>query len=113
MWGRASAKMRASRGQAMEEKAVKRSSREYFVGLDVQVRGTGCRINLGQRTPVWIAASKCNRERCMRKSSRKFLALSLLSAVLVAAPVIKAYAAGGDEPSKPPATDTSTKGKKK
>src|ERR1700749_10052 len=51
-------------------------------------------------------------ERCMRKFSRKFLALSLLSAVLVAAPVIKAYAAGGDEPSKPPATDTS-KGKKK
>jgi tetratricopeptide (TPR) repeat protein len=48
----------------------------------------------------------------MRKSTSKFLALSLLSAVLVAAPVIKAYAAGGDEP-KPPATDTSTKGKKK
>jgi tetratricopeptide (TPR) repeat protein len=48
----------------------------------------------------------------MRKSSSRFLALSLLSAVLVAAPVIKAYAAGGDEP-KPPATDTSTKGKKK
>ena len=33
----------------------------------------------------------------MRKSSSKFLALSLLSAALVAAPVIKAYAAGGDE----------------
>ena len=49
----------------------------------------------------------------MRKSTSKFLALSLLSAVLVAAPVIKAYAAGGDEPTKPPATDTSTKGKKK
>ena len=48
----------------------------------------------------------------MRKSTSKFLALSLLSAVLVAAPVITAYAAGGDEP-KPPATDTSTKGKKK
>jgi len=49
----------------------------------------------------------------MRKSSSKFLALSLLSAVLVAAPVISAYAAGGDEP-KPPATDSSaTKGKKK
>jgi tetratricopeptide (TPR) repeat protein len=46
----------------------------------------------------------------MRKSSSKFLALSLLSAVLVAAPVISAYAAGGDEP-KPPATDSS-KGKK-
>jgi tetratricopeptide (TPR) repeat protein len=46
------------------------------------------------------------------KSSSKFLALSLVSAMLVAAPVIKAYAAGGDDP-KPPATDTSTKGKKK
>jgi tetratricopeptide (TPR) repeat protein len=52
------------------------------------------------------------RKSSSRKSSSKFLALSLLSAVLVAAPVIKAYAAGGDEPSKPPATDT-TKGKKK
>jgi tetratricopeptide (TPR) repeat protein len=52
------------------------------------------------------------RKSSSRKSSSKFLALSLLSAVLVAAPVIKAYAAGGDEP-KPPATDTSTKGKKK
>src|ERR1700761_6132183 len=50
-------------------------------------------------------------ERCMNKSSSKFLALSLLSAVLVAAPVISAYAAGGDEP-KPPATDSS-KSKKK
>ncbi len=53
------------------------------------------------------------RKSSSRKSSSKFLALSLLSAVLVTAPVIKAYAAGGDEPSKPPATDTSTKGKKK
>ena len=41
------------------------------------------------------------RKSSSRKSSSKFLALSLLSAVLVAAPVIKAYAAGGDEP-KPP-----------
>ena len=49
----------------------------------------------------------------MRKSTSKFLALSLLSAVLVAAPVISAYAAGGEDP-KPPATDSSsTKGKKK
>ena len=48
----------------------------------------------------------------MRKSLSKFLALSLLSAVLVAAPVIKAFAAGGDDP-KPPPTDSSTKGKKK
>jgi tetratricopeptide (TPR) repeat protein len=46
------------------------------------------------------------------KSASKFLALSLLSATLVAAPVISAYAAGGDEP-KPPPTDSSTKGKKK
>ena len=53
------------------------------------------------------------RKSSSRKSSSKFLALSLLSAVLIAAPVIKAYAAGGDEPTKPPATDTSTKGKKK
>ena len=32
------------------------------------------------------------------KSSTRFLALSLLSATLVAAPVISAYAAGGDDP---------------
>jgi tetratricopeptide (TPR) repeat protein len=48
----------------------------------------------------------------MRKSSSKFLALSLLSAALVAAPVISAYAAGGDTP-QPPASGASTKGKKK
>lgn len=44
------------------------------------------------------------------KSSTRFVALSLLSAVLVASPVIAAYAAGGEEP-KPPASDS--KGKKK
>ena len=50
----------------------------------------------------------------MRKSSCKFLALSLLSAVLVAAPVISAYAASDDQnPKPPPSSDTSTKGKKK
>jgi tetratricopeptide (TPR) repeat protein len=49
----------------------------------------------------------------MRKSLSKFLALSLLSAVLVAAPVISAYAAGGDEPKPPPSDSSSTKGKKK
>ena len=49
----------------------------------------------------------------MRKSSSKFLALSLLSAVLVTAPVISAYAAGGDEPKPPPSDSSSTKGKKK
>jgi len=48
----------------------------------------------------------------MRKPSSKLLALAFLSATLVAAPVIKAYAAGGDDP-KPPATDSSTKQKKK
>src|SRR5215467_14564449 len=47
----------------------------------------------------------------MRKSASKILALALLSATLVAAPVISAYAAGGDEP-KPPATDSSQKTKK-
>ena len=46
----------------------------------------------------------------MSKSSSKFLALSLLSAVLVAAPVISAYAAGGDTP-QPPASVTASKGK--
>ena len=45
------------------------------------------------------------------KSSTRFLTLALLSATLMAAPVISAYAAGGDDP-KPPATDTSNKGKK-
>jgi tetratricopeptide (TPR) repeat protein len=49
----------------------------------------------------------------MRKSSSKFLALSLLSAVLVAAPVISAHAAGGDEPKPPPSDSSATKGKKK
>jgi len=49
----------------------------------------------------------------MSKSASKILTLALLSATLVAAPVISAYAAGGDEP-KPPATDSSAaKGKKK
>jgi len=48
----------------------------------------------------------------MSKSSSKFLALALLSASLVAAPVISAYAAGSEEP-KPPATGTSNKGGKK
>ena len=48
----------------------------------------------------------------MRRSSSKFLALAFLSAMLAAAPVIKAYAAGGDEP-KPPPSDTSTKKGKK
>jgi len=47
----------------------------------------------------------------MRKSASKILALTLLSATLVSAPVISAYAAGGDEP-KPPATDSSQKTKK-
>ena len=47
----------------------------------------------------------------MSKSASKILALALLSATLVAAPVISAYAAGGDEP-KPPATDSSQKTKK-
>jgi tetratricopeptide (TPR) repeat protein len=48
----------------------------------------------------------------MRKSSwTKFLVLTLLSATLVVAPVISAYANGGDEPKQPPAS--SSKGKKK
>jgi tetratricopeptide (TPR) repeat protein len=47
----------------------------------------------------------------MSKSASKILALALLSATLVAAPVISAYAAGGDEP-KPPATDSTKKEKK-
>jgi tetratricopeptide (TPR) repeat protein len=49
----------------------------------------------------------------MRKSLSKFLALSLLSAALVAAPVIKAYAAGGDDPKPAPDSSSTTKGKKK
>ena len=48
----------------------------------------------------------------MRKSLSNFLALSLLSAALVAAPVITAYAAGGDDP-KPAPSSSTTKGKKK
>ncbi|MCC8939859.1 hypothetical protein CI1B_09240 [Bradyrhizobium ivorense] len=45
----------------------------------------------------------------MRKT--RFLTLAVLSAALVASPVISAYAAGGDNPS-PPASDSNTKGKK-
>ena len=45
--------------------------------------------------------------------STKFLALTLLSATLVAAPVISAYAASDDQNPKPPATDTGNKGGKK
>ena len=47
----------------------------------------------------------------MSKSLSKFLALALLTTALVAAPVIS-YAASDDQNPKPPATDTSTKGKK-
>ena len=47
------------------------------------------------------------------KSSTRFLALTLLSATLVAAPVISAYAASDDQNPKPPATDTGNKGGKK
>jgi tetratricopeptide (TPR) repeat protein len=48
----------------------------------------------------------------MRKSASKVLALALLSSALVAAPVITAYAAGGDEPT-PPATNSTKAPKKK
>jgi tetratricopeptide (TPR) repeat protein len=49
----------------------------------------------------------------MRKSSSKFLALALLSATLIAAPVISANAASDDQNPKPPPSDTSTKKGKK
>jgi tetratricopeptide (TPR) repeat protein len=52
---------------------------------------------------------KLNLERCMRKYSIGVPTL-VLSAVLIAAPVVAAYASGSDTPS-PPATDS--KGKKK
>ena len=48
----------------------------------------------------------------MIKFSSKFLGLALLSATLVAAPVI-AYAASDDQNPKPPATDSGNKGGKK
>ena len=47
----------------------------------------------------------------MIKFSSKFLALCLLSAALIAAPVMKAYASSDDPNPKPPPSDTS-KGKK-
>ena len=47
----------------------------------------------------------------MIKFSSKFLALCLLSATLIAAPVMKAYASSDDPNPKPPPSDTS-KGKK-
>jgi tetratricopeptide (TPR) repeat protein len=54
--------------------------------------------------------SKSSSKSASRSPSR-LLALALLSATLVAAPVI-AHAASDDQNPKPPATDTSTKGKK-
>lgn len=47
----------------------------------------------------------------MRKSSSKFLVLALLSATLIAAPVISAQAASDDQNPKPPPSES--KGKKK
>jgi tetratricopeptide (TPR) repeat protein len=47
------------------------------------------------------------------KSASKFLALALLSATLIAAPVISANAASDDQNPKPPPSDTSTKKKGK
>jgi tetratricopeptide (TPR) repeat protein len=47
------------------------------------------------------------------KSAGKFLALTLLSATLIAAPVIPAYAASDDQNPKPPPSSDTSKGKKK
>ena len=48
----------------------------------------------------------------MTKLTIRILTLAMLSTALVSGPVLKAYAAGGDTPSAPPAT-TDTKHKKK
>jgi tetratricopeptide (TPR) repeat protein len=57
---------------------------------------------------IWLGnhASECNQEKCMTKIAIRVLTLAMLSTALVSGPVLKAYAAGGDTPSAPPASDT-------
>jgi tetratricopeptide (TPR) repeat protein len=59
------------------------------------------------------AQTRSNQENCMKKSAIRTLMLAMISTALLSGPVIKAYAAGGDTPSAPPATDTSKPNKKK
>jgi len=56
-------------------------------------------------------APECNQEKCMTKFTIRILTLAMLSTALVSGPVLKAYAAGSDTPSAPPATDTKHKKK--
>jgi tetratricopeptide (TPR) repeat protein len=49
----------------------------------------------------------------MRTSATKFFMFATITMALAVAPVIKAYAAGSDNPSSPPASDDKSKGKKK
>src|SRR5258708_40215777 len=62
---------------------------------------------------IWLKdhASECNQEKCMTKFTIRVLTLAMLSTALVSGPVLKAYAAGSDTPSAPPATDTKHKKK--
>ena len=47
----------------------------------------------------------------MTKFAIRILTLAMLSTALVSGPVLKAYAAGSDTPSAPPASDTKHKKK--
>src|SRR5450432_3738053 len=60
---------------------------------------------VGVRSPDW------KQERSMRKFAIRLMMLAMVSMALAAAPVLKAYAAGGDNPA-PPASD-GKKAKKK
>jgi tetratricopeptide (TPR) repeat protein len=60
---------------------------------------------------VKLTRHEVNQENCMKKSAIRALMLAMISTALLSAPVISAYAAGGETPS-PPATDTSKPKKK-
>jgi tetratricopeptide (TPR) repeat protein len=61
---------------------------------------------------VKLTRREVNQENCMKKSAIRALMLAMISTALLSAPVISAYAAGGDTPSAPPATDSSKHKKK-
>jgi tetratricopeptide (TPR) repeat protein len=58
-----------------------------------------------------ITRREVNQENCMNKLAIRVLTLAMISTALVSAPVISAYAAGGDTPSPPPASDSKHKKK--
>src|SRR6516164_2231067 len=67
----------------------------------------------GSRPQASIARSpNGNQEKCMNKVATRVLTLAMFSMAVTAAPLFtKAYAAGSDTPSPPPASDTKEKKK--